>query len=328
MLFRNRKREAKFFKALRFTMLPYSPSILNIEPGNICNLHCPLCPTGANEPGLSKGYMDFGLFKSIIDEIGKGLVSINLYSWGEPLLNKNLVEMIEYAKKANSNVRITTSTNLNIADRALLKRLIASGIDEIIVSCDGACEDTYRKYRVGGHFELVIENMKYLVKAKNELGKNTKIVWNFLVFKHNEHEVEKARQMAQQIGVDFRVGLMRTSMKDEILKPHKQAIEKDKEWIPDNPLYSAYDKEICLPKKNIRTCRKPWQEISVNWDGKVFACCAIYEEKYNFGNIKEDSLKGIWNNKMFQQARREIKDKKIKPQTIYGICRDNGFMHM
>lgn len=326
MLFK--KRKAKLAKALRFTRLPYLPFILGIEPGNICNLKCPLCPTGAGEPGLKKGFMDFGLFKSIVDEIGKGLVSINLYNWGEPLLNKNLVEMIEYAKQTNGKVRITTSTNLNAEDKLLLKKLIASGIDEIIVSCDGACEDTYRKYRVGGDFRLVIENMEYLVKAKNELDKNTKIVWNFLVFKHNEHEIEKARQMAQQIGVDFRVGLMRTSMKDEILKPHKDAIEKDKEWIPDNPLYSAYDKERCLPKKNIRTCRKPWQEISVNWDGKVFACCAIYEEKYNFGDINKGSLKEIWNNKMFCQARREISNRKRKAQTICGICRNNDFMHM
>ncbi|MEW6101141.1 MAG: radical SAM protein [Candidatus Omnitrophota bacterium] len=324
----SKKRQAKLFKAMGFSRLPYLPATLNIEPGNICSLHCPLCPTGAGEPGLSKGFMELVLFKRVIDEIGRAVTSINLYSWGEPFLNKDLSEMIRYAKEANNKVRITTSTNLNTEDKPLLKKLITCGIDEIIVSCDGASSETYAKYRVGGDFQRVIENMKYLCDLKKELGKSTKIVWNFLVFRHNEHELDKARAMAEEIGVDFRVGLMRTSMKDEILKPHKEAIEKDKAWIPDNPEYSAYDKEKFLPKKMIKSCRKPWQEITVNWDGKIFPCCAVYEEKYNFGNANESGIKKAWNNGMFQRARRELKDKKLRPETICGICRDSGFMHM
>jgi radical SAM protein with 4Fe4S-binding SPASM domain len=323
-----KKRKAKFFKTLKITRLPYLPFILGIEPGNICNLHCPLCPTGKNESGVTKGFIKFELFKEIIDQLKDSLTTINLYNWGEPLLNKEFISIITYTKQLNKDIRICTSTNLNIRNNKLLEDLILSGIDEIIISCDGVSQVTYEKYRRGGDFQLVVENMKFLVKKNKELNKNTLLVWNFLVFKHNEHEVKIAKEMAEKIGVVFRIGLMRTSMKDEILKPHEESIKQDIDWIPDNPDYSAYDKEKYRPKKIIKTCRKPWQEISINWDGKVFACCAIFGENFNFGDASKDSIINIWNNKLFISARESILGKKIKINTICSLCKKNGFMHM
>lgn len=303
------------------------PFILNIEPGNVCNLKCPLCPTGLGDQGMAKGFIDLGFFKHIFDQLRGSLTSVNLYSWGEPLLNKDLVRIIRYIKESDKAIRVVISTNLNIRDDKLLEELIDSGIDEVIVSCDGACQATYEKYRVGGDFNLVMHNLRYLASKKEELAKDSSIVWNFLVFRHNEHEVEKAREMAKETGVDFRIGFMRTSMKDEILKSHKEAIEQDKNWIPDNPEYSAYDKINYTTKKIIKTCRKPWQEISINWNGLVFPCCAVYGEKYNFGDTRKDSIKNIWNNPKFISARKEILNK-CPATTICGVCRSNGFMHM
>ncbi|MDD2679584.1 MAG: radical SAM protein [Candidatus Omnitrophica bacterium] len=323
-----KKRKAKFLKSLRFTKLPAMPFILNIEPGNLCNLKCPLCPTGLGEPDMAKGFMELDFFKRIFDQLKNSITAVNLYSWGEPLLNKDLVNIIRYIKTADKPIRVVTSTNLNIRDDKLLAELIASGIDEIIVSCDGASRETYEQYRVGGDFDLVMRNLRFLAREKEELAKGTRIVWNFLVFKHNEHEVEKARAMAKGMGVEFRIGLMRTSMKDEILKSHKEAIERDQHWIPDNPAYSAYDKTNYTAKKIIKSCRKPWQEISINWNGLTFPCCAVYGEKYHFGDARKDSIKAIWNNPKFVSARKEILNKKRPPTVICGICRDNGFMHM
>lgn len=323
-----KKRKAKFFKAIGKTWVSYLPFILGMETGNICNLKCPLCPTGADDKAMQKGFLSLGLFKKIIDEAGPNLSGLNLYSWGEPLLNKNLIAMVSYAKKINPKLRITISTNFNIKDKSVLSELIASGIDEIIVSCDGASRDTYLKYRVGGDFDLVIENMKFLIKEKNRLAKDCRIVWNFLVFKHNETELEQARQMAKEIGADFRIGLMRTTMKDEILKEHSQSIEKDLSWIPDNPAYSAYDKGKLATKKILKSCRKPWQEMSINWDGKVFPCCAVYGDSFALADVKNSSIRQAWNSKNYQQARKEILGKKTDKISICGICKSHGFMHM
>lgn len=173
--------------------------------------------------------------------------------------------------------------------------------------------------------------MKYMVSTLKSTPTpyRTKITWNFLVFKHNEHEVEIAKKIASSIGVYFNIGKMRTSMKDEILKPHKESILKDKHWIPDNPDYSAYDKEKSCTKKVIKTCKKPWQEISINWDGNIFPCCAVYGDEFSFGNCQNISIKEIWNNSFYRTARKEILiNNKSHPRSICGICKHNGFLHM
>ena len=323
-----KKRKSKLFKFFKLTRIPDLPFTLGIDPGNLCNLKCPLCPTGLGEPGVKRGFLTFDLFKSIFDQLKDNLSVINLFNWGEPLLNKDLIKIIKYVKSEKRLIVVTTSTNLNLRDRILLEELIKTGIDKIIVSCDGARQETYEKYRVGGNFDLVIENLRFLVAKNRELGNKTNIIWNFLVFKHNEHEVEVARKIASDIQVNFNVGLMRTSLKDEILKSHKEAIERDKSWIPDNPDYSAYDKISCTTKKVLSTCRKPWDSIAINWDGLVFPCCAVYGENYQFADAKKESIRDIWNNSKFVAARNEILNKKCAATTICGLCRNNGFMHM
>jgi radical SAM protein with 4Fe4S-binding SPASM domain len=215
-----------------------------------------------------------------------------------------------------------------VRDDHLLENLIKSGIDKIIVSCDGASRETYEKYRIGGDFDLVMKNLRFLADKNKDSGNKTDILWNFLVFKHNEHETGLIEKIASDIGVNFSLGLMRTSLKDEVIKPHKEAIKQDEGWIPDNPEYSAYDKVNCIPKRALKSCRKPWDSIAINWEGLVFSCCAVYEEKYNFGDAKKDPIAAIWNNPMFIRARSEILNRKLPANTTCGRCRDNGFMHM
>lgn len=325
---KTKKRKAKFFKLLRVTKLPYLPFILGIEPGNICNLQCPLCPTGAGDNETKKGFMEFELFKKIFDQLRDSLITVNLYNWGEPLLNKDIVRIINYIKGSKPSIFVTSSTNLNINNKNLLTDILKTDINELIVSCDGAGKDTYSKYRVGGDFDLVMGNLRFLCSEKSRLNSNTVIIWNFLVFKHNENELSAARRMAAEIGVTLRIGLMRTSMKDEVLKPHQELIKKDLNWIPDNPEYSAYNKINLTTKKIIKTCRKPWQEIAINWNGAVLPCCAVYGDKFSFGDATLEPISKIWNNRFYVKARKEILGKRKLTCTVCGMCRSNGFMHM
>lgn len=100
------KRKARLFKFLKITYLPYLPFRLNIETGNICNLRCPLCPTGIGDVSMKKGILSFKLFKHVADQLINNIQSINLYSWGEPLLNPGLINMILYVKKKNPSIKV------------------------------------------------------------------------------------------------------------------------------------------------------------------------------------------------------------------------------
>ena len=305
------------------TQLPYYPSKISIESGNLCNLRCPLCPTGQQDKSAQKGFISFDVFKKVIDEIGQSLTLIRLYNWGEPLLNKDLQKMIRYAKERGIDIKISTNLSMKMEDDQI-DVLLKAGLGKIYISCNGASPSSYIKYHVGGDFELVMDNMKRLIQKKKELPNcHTKLVWLFHVFKHNEHETNAAQELAKKIGINIKISRMRPDMGKEVFETTQKALERDKAWIPDNPAYTV----ISTKRKKRIGCMLPWTETMINWDGSVLPCCAVYSEKHAFGNILENSFAEIWNNEMYVAARKEILGMKNEKKTICHTCKNSGFLH-
>ena len=303
------------------------PTRLVIDPINICNLKCPLCPTGQGKNGQPKGTMKLNHFKQIIDELGDYLYEIDLFNWGEPFLNKNIYEMIKYANEKNVKVKI--SSNLSCLEKEDINKIALSELDTLIVSLDGASQESLNKYRCGADFKRVIENIKGIEKQKKILKKNSpEIIWQFLIMKHNEHEIEKAKKMAKKlrISIDFRP--VRTDLGQEIFENDKTKIEKYQKWLPSKDVYSRFDYKKKKKKSKLKTCMFLWTQSTISWDGTVYPCCAVYDFKYNFGNMfKEGSFRKIWNNKMYQEARKIVRDKKvINSSNVCSPCMLNGFI--
>ncbi|OHC14689.1 MAG: hypothetical protein A3K25_09635 [Planctomycetes bacterium RIFOXYB12_FULL_42_10] len=305
------------------TRLPYYPSKISIESGNLCNLRCPLCPTGQQDKSAKKGFISFDIFKKIVDEMGQYLTVIRLYNWGEPMLNKDFLRMVHYAKERGINIKISTNLSMEMEDDQI-EALVKAGLEKIYISCNGASSETYLKYHVGGDFDLVMDNMKRLVQKKREIpGCHTKLVWLFHVFKHNEHEIAAAKELAKKIGVKIKISKMRPDMGKEVFETTQRALERDRAWMPDNPEFTV----VSTKQKKRIGCMLPWTETMINWDGSVLPCCAVYSEKYAFGNILENSFKEIWNNAMYVAARKEILGIKNDKQTICHICKSSGYLH-
>lgn len=308
---------------LGHSRLFYYPNRLTVDIGNICNLRCPLCPTGRGDKGASKGFMKLREFKSIIDELGLFLTHLELHNWGEPLLNKELVDMVQYAK--DRHIPTVISTNLNVLDQNTAEALISTRIDKILISCDGTSQETYARYRVGGDFDRVLSNLHLLLDAKKKLKNDyTSLRLLFHVFKHNEHEIGKIKELAKHLNVDLLIDPMRTDMGKEIFEKVEDAIERDKAWIPENPEYSFYDLNAQVKKRYV-PCRQLWKMALINWDGSVLPCCHIYGEQYAFGNIFKQKFFSIWNNEKYVLARKEILNKIEKSPTICHKCKENGF---
>jgi radical SAM protein with 4Fe4S-binding SPASM domain len=310
---------------LGHSRLYYFPNKLTIDIGNVCNLKCPLCPTGRNDNTSVKGLMKIEAFKKVIDELGRYLTKLELYNWGEPLLNKDLIPMVRYAKA--KNIPVSISTNLNIMDEKIAEDLISTNIDKILISCDGASTETYSKYRVGGDFQKVLSNIHLLQEARKKLkNRYTRLILLFHVFRHNEHEIQKIRQLSRSLGIELRINKMRTDMGKEIFEKAEVSIERDRNWIPENPTYSAFD----LNKKKKRfqmKCRQLWTTTVINWDGSVLPCCAVYGERYAFGNVFKDPFAIIWNNRSYRLARKEVLNRIKESPTICHVCKENGFLH-
>jgi len=188
------------------------PYILVIDPSSICQLRCPICPTGASnaqrkikglpDAELSPSRLERGILEAILDECGDLLFYCHFFNWGEPLLNQNLSAFIRMAHDYGIYTRFDTNLSLRCSDDRL-KTLLQSGLDELEASIDGFSQQTYEQYRVGGRFDLALDNLKRLAKMRDSLGLNTKINWNFLIFSFNEHEATSISEFCTEHKINF-----------------------------------------------------------------------------------------------------------------------------
>ncbi|MHA2282360.1 MAG: radical SAM/SPASM domain-containing protein [Promethearchaeota archaeon] len=291
------------------------PTFLIVEPCNICNLKCPLCPTGQRLP-VNRGNMHKETFTRVIDQLHRYVRHLSLFYLGEPLLCENLPWMIKYAQK--HKIKVLVSSNLNILDNNIAKQLIDAKLDFLIVSLDGTSQKTYAKYRIGGNYDEVIKNISLLINMKRELKSDyPRVLIQFVIFKHNEKEIPKIKRLAKNLGVDlfFRQGALGG-------KGYSPPVIKDrimaKKWLTQNKKYHMeYDYFSEKPYLRDGKCGYLWKVATINWDGSVFPCCWIYENKHSFGNILQKEFKGIWNNEYFRSSRRLFakKGKTITPDS-------------
>ncbi len=291
-------------KRLKRITLKSKPYIMFLEVNNICNLHCPFCMTGKGVyGGREKRHMTIDDVKGVIDQTWEHLYFIQLYNWGEPMLNKDIFEIIRYAK--SKNIFTMASSNMTALDEGKIDRLIDSGLDYLKVAVDGVSKESYSLYRVGADFDKVMENFKTLMRRRKEKGSRFPIVeWQFVVFKHNEDEVDEAQKIADELGVDY-------------FNPIPAYIE-DAKWIPKNEKYKAtlYDPE------SVRKCRRLWSHINVRCDGGIAPCCYEFFKKDDFGNIFKRPFAELWNNDIFKYSRELCMhpDKVTKERKMDTIC--------
>jgi len=292
------------------------PYWLVIDPCNYCNLRCPFCPTGQKRDVRSKAKLTLEDFRGVIDKLGPYLIHIDLVNWGEPLLNDQIFEMISYAKRYQIDIKV--DSNMNHLDEKKAEKLVLSGLDKIVVAIDGLTSETYSKYRIGGNFQTAMNNLKTLLKKRKDLKKaNPYITWQFLVFRHNEAEVDKVIKLGRKLGVDH-VGITK-------------AFIGNRDWIPLNSNYSNYsveekdDHEMTynyFKPALERFCSWPWEAIAVNSNASVSVCCSVEEEKDDFGNIFDQPFEDFWNNGKYSAARKYIsgQDKNINSEDSRNIC--------
>ncbi|PID29861.1 MAG: aldehyde ferredoxin oxidoreductase [Candidatus Cloacimonadota bacterium] len=284
--------------------------VIMIEPTNICNLRCPLCPSGNGTLKRAKGYMDLDLYKKIIDDVKDYAVEAVLWNQGEPFLHKDILEMIKYASDAGLFVLL--STNVNVMPDP--EKLVRSGLDSLIVSLDGAEQETYNKYRINGNLQKVKENVQNLVSAKKKLNSVTPYLrWQFIVMKHNEHEIEEIKAMAKKSGVD----------KLELKTAQIYSKEDVFNYLPENPKYRRYkitgnNFELKFGIQN--KCRRIWTTAVINWDGEMSVCCFDKDVDFKIGNVKEKSVGELFKSEKFNKIRNII----LKNRKSLEICRNCG----
>ena len=122
-------------------------------------------------------------------------------SRANPISIPDFLDMVKYA--SGKGIYTATSTNAHYLTDANAKKTVESGLDRLIISIDGTTQDVYKQYRVGGHLDKVLQGAANIVKWKKELNsKKPFVFFQFLVVKHNEHQIEDVKQLAKDMGVD------------------------------------------------------------------------------------------------------------------------------
>ncbi len=179
-----------------------------LEPTVCCNLSCfeAVC---SKESGIMKTrkrpFFSLDEFRRVVDEVGPGLIRLDFFNYGDPFVHPQAVEMIEYLKARHPRVYLYVSTNGLLLDEPKMKRIVASGLDEITFSVDGPDQATYEKYRRGGDFAKIVEIMRTFVRLRNEAGREVPFVnWRYIIFNWNDRRRQMARavRLAERIGVD------------------------------------------------------------------------------------------------------------------------------
>lgn len=293
-------------KSERVKGMPY---ILKIENTNICNLRCPLCYENRKEHNF-EGARGFGRmkveeFRKIVNELYPWVYRINLYGFGEPFLFREIFDMIRIATDQNISVAITT--NFNTVNRKRIDKIIESGLEHLIISVDGIDQESYERYQVGGKFDTVINNMRMLLEAKEKRrAKYPFVDLQFLIMKHNVDLMDRATQLAHNLGVGIRfsrIGVDLTNTKE------------CEEWLPDLETRKKlnFEDQAILKQKTIPVCTWLYRTAFINWDLGVSPCCNYYtgEGVYDFGNLRYQSFSEIWNGQRYLEARRIFQDGEI-----------------
>jgi radical SAM protein with 4Fe4S-binding SPASM domain len=307
--------EASFLlsKVFRKVLVMGTPWAASIEPTTACNLRCTECPTGIQSLSRPKGNMQTDVFATLIEKLSPGLFYLTLYFQGEPMLNPYFTEMVKIARRRK--IFVATSTNGHFLNDINVDEIIKSGLNHLIISIDGLDQQTYERYRAGGNLQTVKEGIHRLVAARKTAKSNSPFIeLQFLVIRHNEHQMNQMRVFAKQAGVDkitFKTAQVYNFSDQNTVIPTL----KKKSRYRQNP-----DGSWVISRTIRNRCHRIWNSIVLTWDGKVVPCCYDKDAEHQTGDLLQEPLSEIWKNQYYSSFRRKI----LANRPGIDICRNCG----
>ncbi len=296
------------------------PRAAAIDPVNICNLRCPLCPTGLGKLDFDPTVMTLDAFKMIIDKIPSLRITM-LYNWGEPFLNPSIFDMVRYAASLGIYTQIDSNFSLE-KEQGFFENIVTSGLSELRVSLDGASQEIYSRYRRNGEFARVLSNVQRVNAAKKRLNKKTpRLVWRFIVNKFNEGEIAAAQRRAKDLKMKFQKILIGTGEDCIDFKREVSTEQCRQEWLPSPAMRQTLEKTLMGGTKSKKYCPFLFRLPIINPDATVSPCCFVASKTNTFGDLKQKSFLEVWHNARYRASRSLFK-KTDRPAGITTICFD------
>ena len=305
------------------------PTFVSVEPANLCQLHCPECPVGIasspNRPIASGGpekSADFGgalspnhlmslsVFERALEQVQKTAHTMQFYFQGEPLLNRQLPEMIAIAHQVG--LYTIVSTNAQALTKDMANKLVKSGLSRIIVSIDGFSKESYAAYRVGGTLHRALEGLQFLHEAKEQCRSSIRIELQVLRLKTNEHEWDWIKKNYKKLGAThlvFKTAQLYNFEHGHPLMPTDERYSRYKK-IADgtyvhksSPLHST---PYTIHRAFGALCLRLWSGCVITTSGNVLPCCYDKDHRHTLGNITTHSLSEIFHSHKANTLRKHI----------------------
>jgi radical SAM protein with 4Fe4S-binding SPASM domain len=250
------------------------PDIVQIESTNLCNAKCVFCPR--DEMHRRQGVMEVDLFRKIVDECAAlGITHVRVHNYGEPFLDRQLVDKVRYAK-SKGIAEVGMISNGSLIDEDTARGMIEAGLDAINISVDASGKETFERTRVNLKYDDVIGNVRTLVRLRNETGRRRpKLILSFVRQNNSADEqafIEEWRTVADKIHV--------TDLHN---------------WA--GTLNATSDVQF--------PCYRLWQTFTVLWDGRVSLCCADFDGRHILGDLRTSTIAQIWNSTAYRAVRRQ-----------------------
>jgi len=261
-----------------------------VESTNICNCRCEFCiQTKMKRP---KGKMEFSLLKKIVDQVVFFDPYFDFCRQGEALLHPQITDMIEYAIRAGmTKTRLVTNGRFLRED--LAQRIITGGLPILHISFNGYNRKSYERYQKKAHWEETMTNILEFLRLKYEMKSATPKI---------EISMVKYSSLAENQSAFFELF--------NKLPLDKIRINSCINFFGQNP-DPIFDRNVQRPFNEWPTCKVPWRFFNINWDGDVTPCIVDYDGKYSAGNVNDERILDIWNNKKWQYLRKCHIEKKF-----------------
>jgi radical SAM protein with 4Fe4S-binding SPASM domain len=322
------------------------PAFLQIEPVGQCNLRCQMCPILFRKDGPPHGppaFMPFADFTALLDQF-PAVRELQLQGLGEPMMHPRFFEMVRYATERG--IQVSTNSNLTLLNARRAAMAVASGLDWLHVSIDGATAATYERIRVRGHFDRLLANLGHLAAAKRQAGSilpHVRLV--VVVMRQNLPELADLVRLAhhwsmeaifvQHLAHDF----AESSLPADYL-PMREFVQAQTllEEAPER-IAHYFDEarrvaeELGVPLRLPRTrprlhppgtpgrtrCDWPWSGAYLSYQGYAMPCCMVATpDRSNFGNMTAHGVREIWDGEAYQKFRQQLASE--EPPEICRTC--------
>jgi len=305
------------------------PVCLYLEVTNRCNLLCETCPRTFEALEQPKD-MSLDLFTSIIDQV-PGVQRVVLHGVGEPMLVKELPQMIRLLKQRG--IYVLFNTNGTLLTPRKRRELIDTGLDELRVSLDAAEAESFLKVRGKDMFNKIVSNVSGFTALQREIGAKTPVVSLWLTgLKETVGQLPDFVRLAARIGVK-QVHLQRLVF-DEVGRGLAQADQSLFEASQAEELKAIEAAQAIAGELGVTidasgatepglslkreadaapwsVCRRPWSLMYFTAHGRALPCCiapfsARGYETYTLGDATQQTLREIWNGAAYQEFRHEL----------------------